>query len=62
MGLVPQRLMLSMAGAVAIAAIEAFLYWRFFTRESREEPAKRTRGAKVLAFDHMPMALAAKQE
>ncbi|GAA6055218.1 hypothetical protein JCM3770_000720 [Rhodotorula araucariae] len=31
-----ERILLSLAGALAIAAIEAFLYYRFFTRLSRE--------------------------
>ncbi|GAA5916001.1 hypothetical protein JCM6882_003492 [Rhodosporidiobolus microsporus] len=37
------RLGLAMSGAIAIAAIEAFLYYRFFTRNEREtqEAAKR---------------------
>lgn len=43
-----QRLSLAMSGAVAIAVIEAFLYYRFFTRTKREQAdlAKRkARGA-----------------
>ncbi|KAK4701526.1 hypothetical protein P7C70_g4703, partial [Phenoliferia sp. Uapishka_3] len=46
------RLMLSLGGAVAIAAIEAFLYWRFFTRDSYEIQQKKKGRGKVLAFDH----------
>ncbi|GAA5852111.1 hypothetical protein JCM9279_005061 [Rhodotorula babjevae] len=34
-----ERIALSFLGALAIAAVEAFLYHRFFTRASRTEPA-----------------------
>ncbi|BGP17669.1 hypothetical protein JCM10213v2_005707 [Rhodosporidiobolus nylandii] len=40
------RLSLAMAGAVAIAAIEAFLYYRFFTRHSLEQQELARRKAK----------------
>lgn len=37
-----------MGGAFAIAAIEGFLYWRYF---SAEPEVAKPRRAKVLAFD-----------
>lgn len=44
-----------MFGAIAIAAIEAFLYYRFFTREGAEEGPKKARRGKpregVLKFE-----------
>ncbi|BGP49558.1 hypothetical protein JCM10450v2_005452 [Rhodotorula kratochvilovae] len=52
------RILLSLAGAIAIAAIEAFLYYRFFTRLSREEAAVPKRagaaGAKRRALQGAP--------
>ncbi|KAI5479228.1 ATPase, vacuolar ER assembly factor, Vma12 [Pseudohyphozyma bogoriensis] len=49
------RLSLAMAGALAIAAIEAFLYYRFFTRHSSAKSDGKKKAAatklKVLAFD-----------
>ncbi|GAA5867869.1 hypothetical protein JCM8547_003400 [Rhodosporidiobolus lusitaniae] len=43
------RLSLAMSGAVAIAAIEAFLYYRFFTRHAREEAEVAKRKARGVA-------------
>lgn len=44
----PQRLALSMGGAIAISAIEAFLYWRYFSQEATSaKPSK----PRVLKFD-----------
>lgn len=45
-----------MTGALLIGAIEAFLYYRFFTREEAE-PVKGKRGGrtgKVLKFEAAP--------
>ncbi|GAA5939731.1 hypothetical protein JCM3775_001611 [Rhodotorula graminis] len=43
-----ERIALSFLGALAIAAVEAFLYYRFFTRASRAEPAPSPRpGARA---------------
>lgn len=59
-----------MFGAFAIAAIEAFLYWRFFTRESEgKEPAggkkvmPKRRGTEgtVLKFEVPNFAIEGKQ-
>jgi ADP-ribosylglycohydrolase len=44
-----QRLSLAMSGAVAIAAIEAFLYYRFFTRTEREKADMAKRKARGVA-------------
>ncbi|BGP41411.1 hypothetical protein JCM10449v2_005391 [Rhodotorula kratochvilovae] len=53
-----ERILLSLAGAIAIAAIEAFLYYRFFTHLSREEAAAPKRagaaGAKRRALQGAP--------
>lgn len=50
-----QRLSLALLGALAIAVIEAFLYYRFFTRQERESTemerrTKRRGGGGVLRF------------
>ncbi|GAA5908815.1 hypothetical protein JCM5296_006462 [Sporobolomyces johnsonii] len=50
------RLSLALVGALAIAVIEAFLYYRFFTRQERERTEmekrkKRRGGGGVLRFD-----------
>lgn len=41
----PQRIALSFLGALVIAAVEAFLYYRFFTRAARAEPAQPPRSS-----------------
>jgi hypothetical protein len=61
-----QRLGLAMTGAFLIAAIEAFLYYRFFTREAEEEKkgggkAER-RKAKVLKFEGVPSGVGSSLE
>ncbi|ORY69153.1 endoplasmic reticulum-based factor for assembly of V-ATPase-domain-containing protein [Leucosporidium creatinivorum] len=56
---VQARLGLAMTGAFLIGAIEAFLYYRFFTREEAEEKrggAAERRKAKVLKFEGVPSA------
>lgn len=40
-----QRIALSFLGALVIAAVEAFLYYRFFTRAARAEPAQPPRSS-----------------
>ncbi|GAA5904819.1 hypothetical protein JCM8208_001366 [Rhodotorula glutinis] len=44
-----ERIALSFVGALAIAAVEAFLYYRFFTRASRTEPASQPRSTAQAA-------------
>lgn len=60
-GLFAQRLALSMGGAVAIGAIEAFLYWRYFTQEPSKE-VKTSKAARVLRFDHPQPLIKSKAE
>ncbi|GAA5972161.1 hypothetical protein JCM11641_002524 [Rhodosporidiobolus odoratus] len=52
------RLCLAMLGAVSIAAIEAFLYYRFFTRDEREAAEASKRAARTKTPKRTsPMAL-----
>lgn len=65
-----QRLGLSMLGAVAIAAIEAWLYWRFFNREQGGDVATKGKGGKqgrprtgaVLKFETAPTFASAEKK